>query len=242
MRKICWILSVVAATSQPWPASRQLADETLNLGVSTRRFKEEAHGRIGLRWGLYTYIYDIYSIHIHIHIQIHIQIHIKIHIHICTLYRHIYIYMIAIGYCRYSRSSSRYSIHKLQFLYIYIYIYKFNSSEPRPWWSRHSFRIATVAATEIHHLWKLQPPRNNPRQRSQKNLRNISPTHRNFFWRTLSTFLDRTAMLHEQQLTLALVGDTQLPRWQWILGWSWPPKCIGTLEKRWRAKGHWELD
>ena len=105
MRKICWILSVVAATSQPWPASRQLADETLNLGVSTRRFKEEATGRIRLRWGLYTYIYNIYSIHIHI----------QIHIHICTLYRHIYIYMIAIGYCSYSRSSSRFSIHKLQF-------------------------------------------------------------------------------------------------------------------------------
>ena len=92
MRKICWILSVVAATSQPWPASRQLADETLNLGVSTRRFKEEANRRIEI---------EMRSINIHMTYT--------------DVYIYIYIHMIAIGYCSYCRSSSRFSIHKLQF-------------------------------------------------------------------------------------------------------------------------------
>ncbi len=84
-----------------------------------------------------------------------------------------------------------------------------------------------------NHFWKLQPPK-------------ILPTI--WIWeiwpsqlaRTLSNFLDLTAMPHEQPLTSVLVGDTQLPRWQWILGWSWLPKSIGTLGKRWLAKGHFD--
>ena len=151
---------------------------------------------------------------------------------------YIYIYIIAIGYCSYCRSSSRFSIHKLQF-FLNINATLLNLDP-----GGQGILLGLLQLQQLRFITSesYNPPKKISLQRSQKNMRKNSPTHPNFFWRTSSTFLDRTAMLHEQQLTLALVGDTQLPRWQWILGWSWPPKCIGTLEKRWRAKGHWELD